>query len=186
MKQTLICLIMICTGLSLAEIVHAGEKQPLSEISAADRMQAGQAAEDIIDKAVLNFLGCDRIKIILDSEKAESYLIDWRGISDKNAPTVEGYPVMERGMDLDAGQIYIIKKIICLSKSYEFQWAKRTRVRPSYMLRFVRGKETVCIAIDFDSSQWAFHYNGDIAEEDMNTGTSKPVLSEMIKSLFEN
>jgi len=167
MKQIFIFL-MICAGLLLAEISHAGE------------------SADAIDKAVLDFLGCDRIKTILDSEKAESYRIDWRGISDKNAMTLEGYPVMERGKDLDIRYIRLIKKMICLSGSYEFQWAKRTRVRPSYMLRFIQGKESVCIAIDFDSSQWAFHYNGDVAEEDINSKTAKPVLSDMIRSLFED
>lgn len=182
MKQTFICLI-ICAVLT--ETGHAGRQQCLSEMSAADRMQAAQSADDHkIDKAVLNFLGCDRIRIILDSEKMESYRIDWRGVSDKDTPTVEGYPVISRGREADPGHIFSIRKMICMSESYEFQWAKRTRVRPSYLLRFLQGRETVSVAIDFDSSQWAFHHKGDIVEEDINSRISKPVLSEIIRYLF--
>ncbi len=137
------------------------------------------------DSEVLKFLGPERLAIISNPGKVEAYHVDWQKKPPGNHMTIQGYPVIAKGSDLNAKHTEILKTIIFTSKSYEFQSAKRTHLRPSYILRFIRGTDNVNVAIDFNSRQWAFFFRGNVAEEDISEKTALTPLTKLVDSLFK-
>ncbi|MDM8552023.1 hypothetical protein QUF72_18205 [Desulfobacterales bacterium HSG2] len=148
-----------------------------------EAMQMGSYTQ-VMDKKVSDFLGAGRIAVLSAADKVEVYQIDWARKSGKSAMTVQGYPVVSRGRDLSDRQITAVRAIIAAASSYEFQWTKRTRLRPSYLLRFIRGNDTVDIAMDFNSRQWGFYHRGKLIEEDISENSAHPALWGIIRSLF--
>ncbi|MCP4109747.1 MAG: hypothetical protein GY749_30235 [Desulfobacteraceae bacterium] len=137
------------------------------------------------DSEVLKFLGSERLAIISTPDKIEAYQVDWQKKPPGNHATIQGYPVIAQAGDLNAEHTEILKTIIFTSKSYEFQRAKRTRLRPSYILRFIQNTDKVDVAIDFDSRQWGFFFKGNVAEEDISEKTALTPLTKLVDSLFK-
>ncbi|GEM_PF-1908852 len=150
----------------------------------ADVKRSVERSENSADNDVAKFLGPGRLAVIRTPDRVETYQIDWSRKPRENAPLIQGYPVIARGRDLNNKQTGTVKTIIEAASSYEFQRSKRTRIRPSYILRFVQGADQVDIAIDRNSRQWAFYHRGRIIEEDITRNSALPALSKILDSLF--
>lgn len=142
------------------------------------------SAEPIADREVSAFLGRERLTIIMQPDRVEAYQVDWRRGADKQRMTIQGYPVISRGRNLDYGQIKRLQSIITSVSSYDFSKHKRTRLRPLYILRFIRGNGVVDVTIDFNSLQWGFYYQGRFVEEDIGKSEAEPELKKIINPLF--
>ncbi len=134
-----------------------------------------------VDQKVLDFLGAERVAIIHAIERVEAYQIDRTGNSGN---VIQGYPVSPRIRNLNQRQIKAVQAIICTAGSYEFEWHKRTRLRPSHILRFIQKNKVVDIAMDFNSRQWGFYYKGECIEEDISEKSAMPVLWKIMESLW--
>jgi len=181
MKRNIVVWIIVFAGSWLMCFpCNAKGKRPEEAV----QMESYAERAQVVDKKVSDFLGAGRIAVLSVADRVEAYQIDWARESDKSAMRVQGYPVVSRGRDLNDGQIKDIRAIIAAASSYEFQWHKRTRLRPSYLLRFIKGSDTVDIAMDFNSRQWGFYHRGKLIEEDISEKSAQPALWEIIRSLF--
>lgn len=171
------------TGLSCSSC-QAGERQPMMKHTMKPPEKHAESKGIFADKQVIDFLGAEQIEVILNTENVEAYQVDWTKSFAKSTLSVQGYPVIAKGRNLVSNEIAMLKRMIASEKSYEFQWSKRTRVRPSYMLRVTRGADQLDIAIDLNSMQWFFSYKGNIVEEDISEGSAMPALKKLVDSLF--
>ncbi len=137
------------------------------------------------DAAVLNFLGKERLSLLLDADKTESYRIDWMKQSNDKTIGISGYPILETGKALSKEQLKTLKKLISSPTSYEFQWSKRTLLRPSYSVRCLKGTDHVDILIDLESQQWGFSHKDSFVREDISK-TAMPVITKILETLFKN
>jgi hypothetical protein len=180
MKQNILRILIFMVSCLVCCSCYAGAGEEIKKPPGYEQADPPKRAGEFVNKDVSAFLG-ERLRVIRDADKAEAYRIDW---SQKSVQMIQRYPVADR-RDLTAEQINSLKRLIFSPASYEFQWAKRTRIRPSYMLRFIRGGDVADIAADLNSRQWAFYYRGHIAEEDISE-SAMPVLSGILDSLFKN
>lgn len=137
------------------------------------------------DKAVSDFLGKEQLSLLLQADKTESYRIDWMQQRNDKTMGIEGYPILEKGKALDKKQLKTLKNLIASPASYEFQWSKRTLLRPSYAIRLLRNSDYADILIDLESQQWSFAYKDNIIREDISK-TAMPVVSKILENLFKN
>lgn len=135
------------------------------------------------NREVIKFLGHRCLEIIADPEKAEIYKIDWTRQLKQTGSSIQGYPVVQKGQNLDTEQIQAVYKIISSSSSYDFKWSKRIRIRPSYALRFISSPEKVDIVIDFNTRQWVFYHDNKLMTEDI-TKPADADLQNIIFNLF--
>jgi hypothetical protein len=138
-----------------------------------------------IDPQVKAFLGPARLAVIACADKVETYRIDWEKKDTPIKKALAGYPIIARGNNLDPETIDMVKKIILAAASYEFQWSKRTLIRPSYALRFLSTTDVVDIVIDLESQQWAFYLKGDYVEEDISENGAYSLLSQVISDALK-
>lgn len=186
-RNMMVIMMMFYMGVGLScSSCHAGEKQPIIKYPLKTMEKQTVIPAKFADEQVMNFLGAERLEVVRNAENIEAYQVDWSKSFAKSTVSVQGYPVIAKGRNLVSDQIAMLKRLIASEKSYEFQWSKRTRVRPSYMLRVIRGTDELDIAIDFNSSQWFFSYRGNIVEEDISEGSAMPVLKKLVDSLFKH
>ncbi len=161
MKLLLLCIVCYTGVFTTAAIVHAE------------------------DKTVSDFLGKDRLSLILQADKTESYRIDWIHEGNDKAMGISGFPILEKGKALDKKQLKALKNMIASPASYEFQWSKRTLLRPSYAIRLIYKADYADILIDSESQQWGFSYKENFVREDISK-TAMPVVSKILENLFKN
>lgn len=78
-----------------------------------------------------------------------------------------------------------VKRMLFSASSYEFQWSKRTRLRPSHALRVMGRGEYFDIAIDFNSRQWCFSFRDMQKEEDISKEAAA-ALHEIMHQAFDD
>ena len=139
-----------------------------------------------IDNAVVQFLGRERIEVLFTADTVETYQIDWRKRSDQKARHIHGYPVVAKGRDLEAPEIQIVRALVAQGTSYDFIVSKRTRLRPAYLLRFVKDSTFVDIILDLQSSQWGFFFKDALVQEDITEKLACPVLMMIFRAVFGN
>jgi len=137
-----------------------------------------------IDDAVVQFLGRQRIEVLFAADTVETYQIDWRKRSDQKAWHIHGYPVFAKGRDLEAPEIQIVRALVAQGTSYDFLVSKRTRLRPTYLLRFIKNSAFVDIILDFQSSQWGFFFKDALVQEDITEKLACPVLLMIFQAVF--
>ncbi len=137
-----------------------------------------------IDDAVVQFLGHPRIEVLFAADTVETFQIDWRRRSDLKAKHLHGYPVIAKGRDLEATEIQIIRALAAQGASYDFLVSKRTRLRPTYLLRFINNSDVVDIILDLQSSQWGFFFKDALVQEDITEQLARPVLMMIFRAVF--
>jgi len=138
-----------------------------------------------VDSSVVQHIGTERLTVIFNAEKIESYRIDrTKDPTEKPKTMIGEYPIIEQGADLNKKQSGLIKKLIASPTSYGFGWTKRTLLRPSYALRFIQDAEQVDILIDTDSLQWGFSHKGKLSEQNISK-EALPALSKLLEKLFK-
>jgi len=137
-----------------------------------------------IDDAVVQFLGRQRIEVLFAADTVETFQIDWRKRSDKKAKQIHGYPVTAIGRDLEVTEVQIVRALLARRTSYDFPVSKRTRLRPTYVLRFKKKSAVVDILLDLQSSQWAFFINDALVQEDITENLARPVLIMIFRAVF--
>lgn len=135
-----------------------------------------------VDSSVVKHIGAEQLTVLFNAKKIESYRIDWAKEPVKAYAMMIGgkYLIADRGDDLNAEQSASIKKLIASAKSYGFGWTKRTLLRPSFVLRFIKDAEQIDILIDLNSLQWGFFYNGKLSEQNISK-EAMPVLEKLFK-----
>ena len=139
-----------------------------------------------IDDAVIQFLGRQRIEVLFSADTVETYQIDWRKRSDPKAWHIHGYPVIGKGRDLEATEIQIVRALVAQKTSYDFLVSKRTRLRPAYLLRFIKNSAFVDIILDLQSSQWGFFIKDALVQEDITEKLASPVMMMIFRVVFGN
>ncbi|NJL59836.1 MAG: hypothetical protein HC887_09520 [Desulfobacteraceae bacterium] len=64
---------------------------------------------DAQDKAVSDFLGKERLSLLLNADKTESYRIDWMKQSNDKGVGISGFPILETGKALSKEQLKTLK-----------------------------------------------------------------------------
>ena len=139
-----------------------------------------------IDDPVVQFLGRQRIEVLFAADTVETYQIDWRKRSDLTAKHLHGYPVIAKGRDLEALEVQIVRALAAQGASYDFLVSKRTRLRPTYVLRFIKNSAIVDIFLDLQSSQWGFFFKNTLVQEDITEKLASPVLIMIFRAVFGN
>jgi len=152
--------------------------------AATPDVQLETSPEISIDDAVVKFLGRQRIKVIFTADTVETYQIDWRRRSDQKTKYSHGYQVISKGRDLEALEIRIFRALVAQETSYDFLVSKRTRLRPAYMLRFIKNAAVVDIVLDLQSNQWGFYFKDFLVQEDITESLTRPVLMMIFKAVF--
>ncbi len=160
---------------------------------AGDSMKQGIASDSLENRAgaergradpeVLAFLGPEILSVIEKADRMETYRIGRNRSPSGTGQEIQGYPVIEQGLDLKGKGMSPVKKMLYSASAYEFQWSKRTRIRPSYALRVIQNNKHVDIAIDFNSRQWEFSL-GDMHREEDISKQAAASLNEIMNQAF--
>jgi len=174
---------ILCCSCSANKNTNYPSRSVVSEKKEINRniIDQNEINRKVINWDVQKFLGHRCLEIIAEPEKVETYQIDWERQSDNAGNKIHGYPVLQKGRNLNNKEIKAVNKIINSSSSYDFKWSKRIRIRPSYALRFIRHPEKVDIVIDLNTRQWAFYHDNKIMAEDI----SKSANAEL-RNIFAN
>ncbi len=148
-------------------------------------MRFAGAESSRADPEVLAFLGPAILSVMERADRMETYRLGRIRNPAGTGQIIQGYPVISRGRDLKEKDMEAVKRMLYAASSYEFQWSKRTRLRPSHVLRVIRKGEHVDIAIDFSSRQWSFSFRDTHKEEDISK-TAAAALNEMMNHAFGN
>ncbi|MEE4357375.1 MAG: hypothetical protein V2I97_12990 [Desulfococcaceae bacterium] len=166
---------------------YAGNyRRETSSVPAPPGAAETSARENSRDAEVIAFLGPELLEFLARAGHVESYRIDPRRKSGDIKQRIQGYPVLSRGRDLNEKQLRQFLDILRSSSSYEFQWSKRTRIRPVYAFRFALSHATAASAdifIDPNSRQWAFFFRNQMKEEDISKSAAEK-LYEITENIF--
>jgi len=188
---TLLTALMIAVSASAAnsKIMSSQTKSKPFSVQTVQKSSLPNVSPDIlpnilIDDAVVQFLGRQCIEVLLAADAVETYQIDWRKRSDQKAKYIHGYPVIAKGRNLEAMEIQIVRALVAQGTSYDFIVSKRTRMRPAYMLRFIKNSAVADIILDLQSSQWGFYFKDDLMQEDITENLAGPVLMMIFRAVF--
>ncbi|MGE0087447.1 MAG: hypothetical protein AB7S75_23815 [Desulfococcaceae bacterium] len=185
-RKIFVCLSLLSAFLTCFSCRAADSRKP--EIAPSPGLRAMQfAGAEIVraDEEVQAFLGAEILSAIERADRMETYRLGPPRNPDKTGLIIQGYPVISRGRDLKGGDMESLRRMLYSASSYEFQWSKRTRIRPSHAIRVIGRGEHLDIAIDFNSHQWCFSFRGTQKEEDISK-TAAPTLHEMMNKAFGN
>lgn len=187
--NTVIFLILLMTASSVSasdgkEALATAESKPLIYEPLSKQLSSNMPTNITFNKEVIQFLGRARVKALLSAEEVETYQIDWRRRAKANEQSIHGFPVVAKGRPLDALETQIVQALVGQETSYDFLVSKRTRLRPAYALRFVKGSDAVDIILDLQSSQWGFIYNDALVQEDISEALARPVLKMIMRAIF--
>ncbi len=168
--------------------VTLSQSQPrtLSAKTVSDYPSSAISSDIPIDGAVVKFLGRQRIAVLFAADTVETYQIDWRKRVDQKSKHIHGYPIIAKGRDLEAPEVQIIRALAAQGSSYDFIVSKRTRLRPAYVLRFIKNSAVVDIILDLQSGQWGFFFKGVPVQEDITEKLALPVLVMILRAVFGN
>ncbi|MEZ4524474.1 MAG: hypothetical protein R2941_00950 [Desulfobacterales bacterium] len=107
------------------------------------------------------------------------------GILREQDRSYRGIRQFHGASDLKGRDMEAVKRMLFSASSYEFQWSKRTRLRPSHALRVMGRGEYFDIAIDFNSRQWCFSFRDMQKEEDISKEAAA-ALHEIMHQAFDD
>lgn len=135
-------------------------------------------------------VGEKNLSILRKADRIESFRIDSKKYPD--APnTINGYPRITTGPDLDAVQATNARRITNRLESYFPLGAKMCgEIRPGVALRFHRGPEYVTAIICFDCREWYFEFgdetDGGRHRSKLNFDGTQAELLRLMRELFPN
>jgi len=179
MKRKIFACISIVSVFLICFSCRAGDSLKPEPPRDSRIMRFADAEGSRADPEVRTFLGPEILSLIQDADKMEICRIGRHPNPSETDQKIQGYTVIAKGSDLKGKDREAVRRMLCSASSYEFQWSKRTRIRPSHALR-VRGKgEFLDIAVDFSSRQWSFSFRNLYREEDISKSAAS-VLHEIM------
>jgi hypothetical protein len=128
------------------------------------------------------FLGTDRLAVLANATRAESFRVEPIQPAAPPAEAFRGYPVQRQGPDLTAAQLDAFRRLALDVDHYRFEVAKACEFMPGVGLRLHAGDRTLDVLLCFSCDEWEFWLGDQRVIEDFDP--ARAALLRLVQALF--